>query len=205
MGSLNWGDLVKDAGESGTFGVLPDGDYDLKVIESSHALSGGGKQMYKITAEVVSGPYAKRRVWDNLVISPDSSAALGFFFRKMKALGLGQEYFQTNPTNDQIVSALKNRPFRGTLGKKTYNGTESNEIKTYHVSTSATPSFAPTAAAAPAPAPAPAAAPAPVYASAPAPTYVAAPPAAAAPVAENPWDNAPAPVSAAGAPPAPPF
>ena len=35
MSSINWADLVKDAGESssGNYEPLPDGDYDLKVIE----------------------------------------------------------------------------------------------------------------------------------------------------------------------------
>jgi hypothetical protein len=37
MVALNWGDLVKDAGDSasGSYEPLPDGDYDLKVIEAS--------------------------------------------------------------------------------------------------------------------------------------------------------------------------
>ena len=37
MSSLNWGDLVKDAGDigGGNFEPLPDGDYDLIVIEAT--------------------------------------------------------------------------------------------------------------------------------------------------------------------------
>ena len=29
MSTLNWGDLIKEAGESGNYDPLPDGDYDV--------------------------------------------------------------------------------------------------------------------------------------------------------------------------------
>lgn len=170
MSSVNWSDLVKEAGETASYEPLPDGDYELKVIESKATVSQSGKTMFKITTEVQSGPHAKRRVWDNLVISPENNKALGMFFMKMGVLGLNKEYFNTNPTNAQIEQALLHRTFRGTLATRTYNGTQSNEIKNYNATAAVTnDAFAAAAApAAPAPAPAPAAA-APAPAPAPAP------------------------------------
>ena len=179
MSSVNWSDLVKEAGETASYEPLPDGDYELKVIESKATVSQSGKTMFKITTEVQSGPHAKRRVWDNLVISPGNTNALGMFFMKMGVLGLPRDYFNTNPTNAQIEQALLHRTFRGSLATRTYNGTQSNEIKNYNAIASVV-SDAFSAPVAPAPAPAAAPAPAPVAAAAPAPA-----PAPVAPVSAS--------------------
>ena len=123
MTSVNWSDLIKEAGDTTTnFEPMPDGDYELKVIDSKATTTQTGKTMFKITTEVQGGPFAKRRVWDNLVVSPENGKALGMFFMKMTALGLGKSYFDQNPSNAQIEQALFGRSFRATLGTKTYNG-----------------------------------------------------------------------------------
>ena len=179
MSTLNWGDLVKDAGETASYEPLPDGDYDLTVLEATAKVSQSGKTMFAIKAQVTTGAHAKRLIWDNLVVTPDNSAALGMFFRKMGALGLGREFFSSNPSNAQIEAALKGRSFRAQVGSRTWQGNKKNEIKMYYVATAAAATAAPAAAApAPAPAPAPAAAPAaaPVAAAAPAPAAAPASP-----------------------------
>lgn len=170
MSSLNWNDLIKEAGENtNSYEPLPKGDYELKVIEAKATTTQTGKKMFKLTTEVQGGPHANRRVWDNLVISPENPKALNMFFMKSGVLGLNREFFQSNPTDAQIEQALMNRSFRATVGQRTYNGNVSNEIAQYHKSeavaaaapTQAAPAPAESAAPAPAPAPAPAAAPAP--------------------------------------------
>jgi hypothetical protein len=96
------------------------------------------------------------------------------FFMKANAMGLGRTFWDANPSNAQVEQALNGRTFRATLGKRTYNGTESNEIKRYFPSQAAAeaPAAAATpfasAAAVPPPPPAPAPAPSsPVTASEP--------------------------------------
>ena len=189
MSSLNWGDLVKEAGEVTTgYDPLPDGDYDLMVVEATAKVSQSGKTMFAIKAQVQNGAHAKRLVWDNLVVTPDNAAALGMFFRKMYALGLGREFFATNPSNAQIEQAIRGRSFRAQVTSRTWQGQKKNEIKQYYASAATAAAAAAPVAAAPAPAPAPAAAPAP----APAPVAAAAPAAAVA-------------TEAPAAPPAAPF
>lgn len=225
MSSSNWLDLMNDAKATGGFAPLPDGDYDLKVIEVTHKTSSSGKPMYEIKAEVQSGPHAKRLVWDRLVVSKESPGALRFFFRKMDALGLDANFFAQGPTDAQIVAALNGRSFRGVLTTRNWQGKESNEIKEYHkvqsYGTPGAPVPPPAAAVAPAPAPAPTPTPAPAPAAPPvlpeqavvpnsAPPAPTPAPAPAAPPAQNPWDAAPAPAPApapGAAPtiPAPPF
>ncbi len=82
MSTLNWGDLIKEAGESGNYDPLPDGDYDVLVVEATHKMTQSGKTMFSVKAQVEGGAHNKRLVWDNLVVSPDSPAALGIFFKK---------------------------------------------------------------------------------------------------------------------------
>lgn len=221
MTSSSWADLIKDASASGaSFDPLPDGVYDLKVVEASTATTAKGKTMYKVKAEVQTGPHARRLLWDNLVVSPESPNAMAFFFRKLKAIGLGHEFFSTEPTDAAIVAALTGRQFRGKVGSRTYNDKTSNEIQEYLPATQgglpagAVAPGAPAPAAAPAVAPAaPAAAPAPAPAPAPqgfpqAPAAAPAP-APAAPAPASPWDNTPtipqAPDSGGFAAPATPF
>ena len=107
---------------------------------------------------------------------------MNMFFMKAGAMGLNTEYWNANPSPAQVEQALMGRAYRATLGTRTYNGSQSNEIKKYYPSVTA--SAAPAAAAAPAPAaaaPAPAPAPAPA-AAAPAPAPAPAP---AAPVSSD--------------------
>ena len=172
MSTLNWGDLIKDAGEiSSSYEPLPDGEYDLTVIEATAKVTATGKTMFSIKTQVEGGAYNKRFVWDNLTVSPENKNALSIFFGKMHAMGITQQFFTTvpAPTNAQIESVLVGRKFRGTVGSRVYNGNKRNEIRRYAALAAAAASSAPAApaAAAPAPGPAPAPAPQPV-ASAPA-------------------------------------
>ncbi len=163
MSSLNWGDLIKDAGEvSSSYEALPDGDYDLTVIEATAKVTASGKTMFSIKTQVEGGAYNKRFVWDNLTVSPENKNALQIFFSKMHSMGITQAFFTTvpAPTNAQIEQILLGRKFRGTVGSRIYNGNKRNEIRRYYsIAAGTAPSVAPSvSAAAPAPAPAPMAA-----------------------------------------------
>lgn len=228
MSSTNWLDLLNEAKQNGgqqDFGPIPGGEYHLKVLEAETRTTQNGKTKYTIKAQVQSGPHNSRLIWDDLIVSPDSAPAMGFFFRKMNALGLGKEFFATQPSDDQITAALKDREFLGKVIIDSYGGKDRNKIDGYKPLAAAQPGGfippAPQAASqAPAPAPAPAAAPqapAPAPAAAPWETTQAAPAAAPAPAAPapapaaaSPWDNvapapAPAPAPQPGGFPAPPF
>lgn len=169
MSTLNWGDLVKDAGDTGSFDPLPEGDYDLQIVEAVAKVSQSGKTMFAVKAQVQTGAHNKRLVWDNLVVSTDNPTALSIFFRKMNALGLGRDFFAGSPSNAQIEQTLKGRAFRAQVGTRTWQGQKKNEIKAYYSAVATAQAFTPAAAApAPSPAPAPAPAPSPAPASAPA-------------------------------------
>lgn len=134
MSTLNWGDLIKDAGEvSSSYEPLPDGEYDLTVIEATAKVTATGKTIFSLKTQVEGGAYNKRFVWDNLTVSPENKNALAIFFGKMHAMGITQQFFTQvpAPTNAQIEQVLIGRKFRGTVGSRVYNGNKRNEIRKY--------------------------------------------------------------------------
>lgn len=218
----NWLDLLNEAKQNGgqqDFGPIPAGEYHLKVVDAETRQTQTGKTKYTIKAQVQAGPHSTRLIWDDLIVSPESSAAMGFFFRKMKAIGLDEAFWATSPTDDQITAALRDREFLGKVKIDSYGGKDRNQIDGYKpiaavsaggfippapqaAGAPTAPPFggaqAPAPQAAPVAAPAPQAAPAPMQAPAPAPTPQAAP-------AQDPWATAPAPAPAPAAPAAPAF
>jgi hypothetical protein len=170
MTTVNFAELVQKAGDAAAttnYEPLPEGDYELKVVEATATTTSTGKLMFKLTTEVQGGPHAKRRVWDQWVVSTDNETAMNIFFGKAASVGLSKEFWLANPSPAQVEQALQGRAFRGRVAIRTYQGKQGNEIQRYSASqlgAAATPFAAPVAAAAapaPAPAPAPAAAPAP--------------------------------------------
>jgi len=179
MTTTNWLDLLNEAKSNGgqqDFGPIPAGEYQFKILEAETRQTQAGKTKYTIKAQIQNGAHASRLVWDDLIVSPESAGAMGFFFRKMKAIGLDENFFATQPNDDQITAALKDRAFLGKVIIDNYGGKERNKIDGYKPIASASaagfippspqaaapvPQGFPPAAAPAAPAPAPAAAPAP--------------------------------------------
>jgi hypothetical protein len=222
----NWSALLDEAGDTGSFEVLPAGDYDLRVAKAEATQSGNGKLMFKLTNEVTAGPHKGRRVWSNLVLTVDNPTALGIFFRQMAAIGISKSYFEGDPSDAQVADALTGREFRAQVAVKQWQGNDRNEIKAYFPARKEgdvpaapppipqtppiNPQPAPVAAVAPAPAPPASAAavaapaPAPVVQPAPEPVNQPVTPAVPDTVAAAPAPPAPAAESSDGPPP-PPF
>jgi hypothetical protein len=131
MPDVSWDDLLKEADKS-EFQPLPVGVYDFVVSKSEATKSTGGKTMYKVTAEVENNSeYNRRKVFANLVVTPDSTAALMFFFRKMAAMGLDRDYFAAGPSEEAVAQALMGRKFRGKVKIEEYLGKDKNEIEEF--------------------------------------------------------------------------
>ena len=113
MGTKNWDDLWKEAGEAS--GPLPVGDYDFQITGAEYKKTSGGKDMYVLKTVVVTGAYKGKMVWNNMVVSPESQPAMEVFFRQMGALGLGKEFWTSRPTDEQICARLKGAYFRGNV------------------------------------------------------------------------------------------
>lgn len=117
MGSVNWQQLQEAAGEA-SFEALPPSVYDVVVDAAEATQSSSGKDMIKTTFRVEGGPYHGRKVFNQFVLSPENPNALNFFFRHMRAMGLGSEFFAANPRTEQVASALVGQPCRVRLSQR---------------------------------------------------------------------------------------
>lgn len=151
MASVNWSELQKTAG-SASFDALPVSTYDVEIVkaEAKNAQS-SGRLMFVVTFNVINGPHANRKVFNNFVVTPESEAAMGFFFKHMKALGLTSEFWEKNPDSEVVAQQLVGRQATIDVGQRVYQGETRNEVKNVKPYTGAS-----VASAAPAPPPPPA-------------------------------------------------
>jgi Predicted membrane protein len=145
MASFSWGDLQQAADDAG-FGVIPAGEYEAIVKSAEKKTTGTGKDKIAVRFSVTGGPSEGKSVFNDFVISPDNGTALGFFFRHMKALGLGPDYFATNPDLTKVAADLVGRNCVVVVGIRQWNEEDRNEIKGIKPSGSAASAAGPVAA-----------------------------------------------------------
>lgn len=129
MSDFSFSQLQEVAKESG-FVVLDAGTYHMRITKADAVKTKDNtKDMFKVTFSVVAGPMAgKGSVINNFTVSPDSPKALWFFFKHMKVLGLGEEYFQANPKPEKVASDLLNREAMVELSVGSWQGNEKNDV-----------------------------------------------------------------------------
>lgn len=66
--------------------ILAAGNYIAQIIESSLAQTKSGGTMLKLTWEILDGPMAKRRVWENLNIVNQNADAQAIAERSLKRI-----------------------------------------------------------------------------------------------------------------------
>ena len=124
---INFADLMQQS--KGQLEPVPDGDYNFKVVDAQATQASTGSPMIKTKLEITDGPHVKRRIYWNATLTVDNPMALAIFFRNMANLGLNDAYFQSQPTMDQVASAMMNRTGRMTLSQRTWQGVARNEVK----------------------------------------------------------------------------
>jgi hypothetical protein len=137
-----------------SFEALPVGDYDVEVAKTEATTSSNGKPMIKVNMKVVTGPYERRPIINNFVMSVENPQAVAIFFRHMKAFGLTEEFFASLGSSgslDPVASALVGRRVRLSLGHREWNGEMRNEVKSVKPYTGAPPMAGPTAPGGPTP------------------------------------------------------
>lgn len=128
MTTINWAALRQTADDATK--PLPDGDYNVVVTKATAANAAtSGNPMIKIMLEVEDGPKSGRSLFHNLNLTPDSGFALNIFFRALTAFGLSDQYFEQNPTIEQIASDIVGRRACATVGTRTWQGQERNDVK----------------------------------------------------------------------------
>lgn len=161
------------------------GWFDGRVAKAEATVAQtSGNEMINIDIVIEGGPNHGRSFRDRATLSPNG---VRWFFEKMAAMGLGDEFFKpadgSTPTLDQTARELIGRPVRFQLGETVRNNVKTEEVKALEPAgpgaVRQTPGAMPGAmpGATPAPGAMPGAVPAPAPKAAPAPkTDVPAPP-----------------------------
>lgn len=126
MAEATWGQLIQQA--QGQLDLIPDGDVDVKIIDSQATKASTGKLMFKVKVEIADGPNIKRKLTTNIVVSDDNPMALAIFFRNMENIGLPSSFFSQEPNPDQVASAMVGRPARVKIGHRVWQGVDRNEV-----------------------------------------------------------------------------
>ena len=145
MTTINFAQALQDA-KGATFEPLPVGDYDVEVTKTDAVTSQNGKPMIKTTFKVISGPYERRPIINQFVLSVENPQAVAIFFRHMKAFGLTEEWFASlgqQSSLEPVASALLGRRARLSIGHREWQGEMRNEVKGVKPYTGAPPSAAP--------------------------------------------------------------
>jgi hypothetical protein len=127
MSTMRWSEWLASADEGG-FSAIPAGEYDLYVDSATSKQSSSGKDMLSIKFKVETGPHEGASVFTNMVVSPESPAALSFLIRKLAALGLDREYLSKNPSMDQIAADLEHRRVTAKVLVREFNGSDRNDV-----------------------------------------------------------------------------
>lgn len=114
------------------FEPMPEGDYNVQIIESEIVATAKGGDMLKLTLEVIGGPFENRKVWDNLNIRNANPQAQSIAHRALAdicaAVGAGPITDSEDLHFKPLVATLKIEPSR-TVGDKTYDAR--NGVKRY--------------------------------------------------------------------------
>lgn len=122
VGGIQLGDLFKSIGTL-EFQPVPPGEYTVQVVTSTFAQSSTGRPMWKTQLQILNpGPYAGRKVYNNITLVTDNPNALRMFFVNMKAMGLDETFWASNPSPEYVAQILMNRQFVVILDNRDYRG-----------------------------------------------------------------------------------
>lgn len=120
--TINWKDLKKRA-EDATKPPEP-GWYVLECTKSElKSAQTSGNPMIAAQFKIVDGPAAgKSGIFNNFNLTVDNDFAMGIFFNNMAAFGFDENYFNTNPSLDQLATSLVGRRANVKIGHRVWQG-----------------------------------------------------------------------------------
>ena len=115
---------------TGSYDPIPAGDYNLEIVESDYAANAKGNGMVlKLTAQILDGEYAERKLFINLNLEHENEKAQDIAQREFAALRRA-----VGVLNPQDSDELHFKAFVAKVGveKRRDNGELTNRVKQYY-------------------------------------------------------------------------
>jgi len=146
VASAFYGDLLKKRQDAG-LEMFPVGTYDVRVVDAEKPQKGG--MGFIVQFEVINGPLAGRKFKNWMTLSDtvieNWPGLVAIWFKEMAALGLGDAFFEAEPSDEQTIAALNGRTATAQVGRRTKknSGEEVADIRILPPSTPSAPVGAP--------------------------------------------------------------
>lgn len=114
---------------------VPKADYAVENVKVTYKPNSSGNPMYVIEAKIMEGAYAGRSITSNFSLTVDKPAAMAFFFRHMRGMGLTDEFWETKRTPESVAEALLRRRSIWSLDIGEYLGNPRNVVSDVKVLT----------------------------------------------------------------------
>lgn len=125
MPVTNWSQMLNEAStveSKGVFKPLKPGVYPFVIKEAPVVgKTGTGKDKITINPAVESGEQAGQRVFHDFIIPTDNATSMRIFFDQMTAIGIPEDFFRSEPTNELIAQQLHGKRFVAEASHREYN------------------------------------------------------------------------------------
>ena len=111
MPTKRWSDKLKEAEKAPSFKELDEDTYSFVINDAGKVGEYNSVEQISINPAVESGPRSGSRLFHNFNFPDDNPQVLRIVFEQFQALGLGEEFFQSEPSMEQVAQALKGRRF----------------------------------------------------------------------------------------------
>lgn len=127
----SWSERRKEADAEGAkFAPLVPDRYSFVIVDDAKVEEKDGNARFKINPAVESGERAKARVFHTFYVS-EKPAGMRYFFEQMDAVGLGNDFFDRDPSNEQIAKALKGRRFTAEVFNDEWEGKVNQKLRKF--------------------------------------------------------------------------
>lgn len=130
--TFNWGELYAKA-QTASNDPVPDGPYHVSIFSADATTSSTGRPMIKLTLRIEDGQFQNRKLYTQIVLSPDNENALNIFFRNCAAFGIGADVITQFPPGQlgPLAQMLHGRHANAIVGSREYQGQNRNEVKSF--------------------------------------------------------------------------
>ena len=108
--------------------LYPEGDYTFVVVSAKEGQTSNNNPKISVRAEFVGAPFEGSQEFFDIILSTKSIQAQRMFYRRLKALGVGDIEVKQLRTFDRICQYIEGVHFTGTITHEEFRGEKSARI-----------------------------------------------------------------------------